>query len=98
MTPAVIVQSPSRSKSEQEAMAQNGGHVYFSVHMDECAACRAEYHRRHKDDGTDMAIGITLGLSILIVVWCAIYEEAAGERAWLWINWYRLRVLRRKDR
>lgn len=27
-------------------MAQNGGHVYFSVHLKNCPECRVEFERR----------------------------------------------------
>lgn len=72
-------------------MAANGGHMYFSVHMQECAACRAEHERRLKaehDMNVTMAC-ILIPLGIVLIAW--FHDQS--HRPWLWLPWMKKRRL-----
>ena len=83
----------SRSRSEQEIMAENGGHIYQTVHLAECAACRAEFERRKKQDREETVIAMCIVIPIIMLVAVYIYESEAGSHAWLWLPWNKKRRL-----
>jgi hypothetical protein len=79
MPPVIVVNNSSPKKSEAEIMRENGGHVFFSVHMKHCEECRIENARRKEQRDHEgfiismVAVGIVVGL-ILLFQWCEIKQ------------------------
>lgn len=74
MTPVIVVTNSSPKKSEAEIMRENGGHVFFSVHLKHCAECREAWERREKERDHDgfiismVVIGI-VAFIVLFIQW-----------------------------
>jgi hypothetical protein len=72
MSPIIVVSNSSPKKSEAEVLRENGGHMFFSVHMKHCEECRIENARRKEErdhEGfifTMVVVGIVLGIVLLI--------------------------------
>ena len=86
----VIAPPPSSNKNratEAHVMAANHGHLYFSVHLQECAACRAEQERRRKAEHEDLMTMACIMIPVIILAVALMHDHYAGRRAWLWIPW-----------
>lgn len=72
MAPVIVVSNNTPKKSEAEIMKENGGHIYFSVHLKHCEECRIENALRQKEREHDgfvismVVIGIVVGFVLLI--------------------------------
>lgn len=72
MAPVIVVSNNTPKKSEAEIMKENGGHIYFSVHLKHCEECRIENSRRQKEQEHEgfiiamVVIGIVVGFVLLI--------------------------------
>ena len=91
MIPVISPAPSSRSKSQQEVMADNAGHLYFSVHLKECSACRAEHERRLKKEAETNEIMMWITIPMVIAVIVIIHHNS--DRAWLWLPWNKKRRL-----
>jgi hypothetical protein len=86
----VISPPPSSNKNratEAQVMAANHGHMYFSVHLQECAACRAEKERRERADHESLMTCLCIMIPIVVLAVALMHDHYAGQRAWLWIPW-----------
>jgi hypothetical protein len=74
MPPVIVVNNSSPKKSEAEIMKENGGHIFFSVHLKHCAECREAWALREKERHEEgilivsSIVGITLFI-ILLIQW-----------------------------
>lgn len=81
--------SSNKSKTEQEIMAANGGHVYFSVHLAHCPECRAELERRKQADSYSLGwvigtfiVCLAFGFTIAAMYWDGVFDGWKYRKRW----------------
>jgi len=76
MPPVIVVTNNTPKKSEAEIMKENGGHIYFSVHLKHCAECRAEQVKRDAESHNNgiFIVACFIGFFVFLVLMLQWYE------------------------
>jgi hypothetical protein len=80
VTAPIIIVNNTPSKSEAEIMKENGGHIYFSVHLKRCEECRAEKERL--DRAEKHIAWLVLGVMFAVILFCVVLLNLSEMKEW----------------